>query len=52
MGAFNEWTKGTPLERPENRRAAEIGRRLMHEAALLTRANILRAQGINVPVTG
>lgn len=48
MGAFNEWTKGTPLERPENRLAAEIGRRLMHEAAILTRLNILRAQGINV----
>jgi PfaD family protein len=49
MGAFNEWTKGSFLERPENRRVATVGRTLMHGAAIQTRINILKAQGICVP---
>ena len=49
MGAFNEWTKGTFLERPENRRAASVARNLLHGAAVATRANMLACQGIPLP---
>ena len=37
MGAFNDWVRGTPLARPEERRVAEIGKLLMDEAAALYR---------------
>jgi len=47
MGAFNEWTKGTFLERPENRKAAVVAMNLMHGAAVLTRINMLRGQGMH-----
>ncbi|HQE92510.1 MAG TPA: PfaD family polyunsaturated fatty acid/polyketide biosynthesis protein [Anaerolineae bacterium] len=48
MGAFNDWVRGTPLEQPENRHVAEIGRRIMDEAALLYRVQTLRMQGVTV----
>jgi trans-AT polyketide synthase/acyltransferase/oxidoreductase domain-containing protein len=35
MGAFNDWARGSDLEAPQNRRVAEVGRRLMDEAARL-----------------
>ncbi|GJM27196.1 MAG: 2-nitropropane dioxygenase [Phycisphaerae bacterium] len=49
MGAFNEWVRGTELEKPENRKAVTVANNLMNGAAVLTRANMLRAQGIPVP---
>ncbi|MFL5327827.1 MAG: PfaD family polyunsaturated fatty acid/polyketide biosynthesis protein [Gemmataceae bacterium] len=49
MGAFNEWVRGTFLERPENRRVALLARNLLHGAAVVTRLGFLRAQGIAVP---
>jgi trans-AT polyketide synthase, acyltransferase and oxidoreductase domains len=49
MGAFNEWTRGTFLEQPENRRVSTVARALMHGAAIHTRINMLKAQGIAVP---
>ncbi len=49
MGAFNEWTAGTFLAEPKNRRVADIALNLMHGAAVLTRANWLRTQGVELP---
>ncbi len=46
MGAFNEWTRGSWLEATENRRVADVSRALMHGAALSTRREDLRRQGI------
>jgi len=52
MGAFNEWTTGSFLESPEHRKVATVARNLLFGAAVLTRANILRHQGIRLsPVT-
>jgi trans-AT polyketide synthase/acyltransferase/oxidoreductase domain-containing protein len=33
LGAFNQWVRGTELERWESRRVADIGTRIMHGAA-------------------
>lgn len=49
MGAFNEWTRGTFLEQPENRRVALVARNLIYGAALQLRLQHLRAQGIHLP---
>ena len=49
MGAFNEWTKGTFLAEPANRRVAVVARNLLHGAAVATRAYILACQGVSVP---
>ena len=50
MGAFNEWTKGSWLEKVENRRVAEVGLNLLHGAAVQLRGLALRTQGIPLPV--
>lgn len=44
LGAFNQWVKGTELERWQNRHADQIGARIMEEAALLLE-NTLKAIG-------
>jgi trans-AT polyketide synthase, acyltransferase and oxidoreductase domains len=49
MGAFNEWAKGSFLERPENRRVAVVARNLLHGAAVRTRVHILACQGVTLP---
>jgi hypothetical protein len=49
MGAFNEWVSGSFLESPERRTVATVARNILFGAALLTRANILRFQGISIP---
>lgn len=49
MGAFNEWTKGSFLEKPENRKTAIIALNLLYGAAISTRAAWLRCQGVNLP---
>ena len=46
MGAFNEWTKGSFLERPQAREAVIVARNLLAGAAALTRLHALRCQGI------
>ena len=48
MGAFNEWTRGTFLAEPKNRRAAVVAMNLMHGAAVVTRLNALRSQGVRL----
>jgi len=46
MGAFNEWARGTPLERPEHRRVAHVAEELLRGACVLQRAQIARLQGV------
>jgi trans-AT polyketide synthase/acyltransferase/oxidoreductase domain-containing protein len=48
MAAFNNWTRGTPLEHPENRRVADVADRLLEGAAAMIRARILALQGVEV----
>jgi trans-AT polyketide synthase, acyltransferase and oxidoreductase domains len=50
MGAFNDWARGSYLEKPENRRVAEIADHLMIGAAYLYRIQTLRVQGLQIPV--
>lgn len=47
IGAFNAWTAGTFLARPEERRVVTVGVNLLAGAAMLTRAHLLRQQGID-----
>jgi PfaD family protein len=49
MGAFNEWTRGTFLAQPERRHAVTVALNLIYGAAVLTRLNVLHAQGIRFP---
>lgn len=49
MGAFNTWTAGTFLAAAENRGAVQIARNLLEGAAVVTRAQLLRAAGVPVP---
>ena len=49
MGAFNEWTRGTFLSRPENRRVATVAHNLLYGACVMQRLNVLRSQGFDVP---
>ena len=49
MGAFNQWVKGSPLEKPENRRTVTVAMNLLFGAAVATRAAWLRSQGIALP---
>jgi PfaD family protein len=48
MGAFNEWTRGTFLAEPKNRRVATVAYNLLHGAAVMQRVNSLRSQGFPV----
>ena len=49
MGAFNEWVKGSFLEKPENRKTVTVGLNLLLGAAVQTRVNWLRLQGVQLP---
>jgi trans-AT polyketide synthase/acyltransferase/oxidoreductase domain-containing protein len=49
MGAFNDWVKGSFLERPEARTVAQIALNLLEGAAVITRAQQLRTYGVPVP---
>jgi len=49
MGAFNEWAAGSFLEAPANRTVVTVALNILFGAAVLTRANFLRCQGIPVP---
>jgi len=50
MGAFNQWVKGSFLERPENRRTITVAMNLLYGAAVVTRVNWLKHQGAVLPV--
>lgn len=49
MGAFNAWTAGTFLEKPENRDVVTVALNLLVGASVLTRLNWIRCQGIPIP---
>ena len=49
MGAFNEWVKGTFLEKPENRNVRTVAMNLLVGACVVIRAGWLRQQGISLP---
>jgi hypothetical protein len=49
MGAFNGWVKGSFLEEPEERSVVTVALNILHGAALLTRINALRSQGLQTP---
>ncbi len=49
MGAFNDWTRGSYLEQPEQRRAADVARHLMRGAAYLYRVRQLQCLGLRLP---
>ncbi|MBI1784606.1 PfaD family polyunsaturated fatty acid/polyketide biosynthesis protein [Candidatus Sumerlaeota bacterium] len=49
MGAFNEWVKGSFIEKPEERKVVTVALNLLHGAAVLTRIHQLRAQGVILP---
>lgn len=47
IGAFNDWTRGTFLQAPENRRVAVVAANLMAGAAAMIRARSLQQQGVD-----
>jgi len=49
MGAFNAWTKDTFLENPQNRKTVLVAMNLLLGAATITRAAVLKHQGIPLP---
>ena len=49
MGAFNDWTAGTPLAAPENRHVAEAAHHIMRGAAYAGRVAQLRLAGVRLP---
>ena len=49
IGAFNEWIKGSFLEKPENRKTVTLAMNLLCGASVLTRVNWLRSQGVELP---
>lgn len=49
MGAFNEWTRGSFLEQPSQRKVAVVAWNLLYGAAVLLRAAMLRQQGVHLP---
>lgn len=48
MGAFNEWTRGTFLANPDQRRVGVVARNLLHGAAVMQRIQIARMFGVPV----
>ncbi|MEJ2165280.1 MAG: PfaD family polyunsaturated fatty acid/polyketide biosynthesis protein [Desulfobacterales bacterium] len=49
MGAFNHWVRGTFLEKSENRSTVTVALNLLFGAAVATRLNWLRYQGVSLP---
>ena len=51
MGAFNDWARGSYLERSQNRHVADIGYHIMRGATYHYRIQNLRMQGVQVPMS-
>jgi PfaD family protein len=49
MAAFNDWVKGSFLERPQERRVATVALEILYGAAVLARARVLASQGVPLP---
>jgi PfaD family protein len=50
IGAFNQWTKGSILEKPENRDCVTVALNLLLGASITLRANWMRLQGAMLPI--
>ena len=48
MGAFNDWVRGTYLEKPENRHAVDVAEHIMCGAAYLYRLQNLKMKWGNI----
>jgi hypothetical protein len=48
IGAFNQWTRGSFLEAPEQRECVCVALNLLFGAAVAARANAIRQQGITL----
>jgi len=51
MGAFNDWVRGTYLEKAENRNVIDVALQLLTGAAYLTRLRHLAAFGVKTKPT-
>ncbi|MFO7643092.1 MAG: PfaD family polyunsaturated fatty acid/polyketide biosynthesis protein [Desulfosarcina sp.] len=51
MGAFNEWVKGSFLDPPQNRKTVTVALNLLYGAAVISRLNHLKSQGVELPPT-
>ena len=49
MGAFNQWVRGTFLEKPESRETVTLALNLLYGASVVTRSGWLRLQGVPLP---
>ena len=49
MGAFNEWVRGSFLEKPAERKVVTVALNILHGAAVQLRATGLRCQGVALP---
>jgi len=49
IGAFNQWTRGSILEKPENRECVTVALNLLLGAAVAMRSNWIRLQGVSLP---
>ncbi len=49
IGAFNDWTRGTYLAEPHNRKIVDVALHILTGAAYLSRIYSLRSVGIQVP---
>ncbi len=49
IGAFNQWTRGSILEKPDNRECVGVALNLLLGAAVAMRAHMLRQQGVALP---
>ena len=49
IGAFNQWVKGSFLEKPENRTTVCVAMNLLCGASVATRVNWIRNQGVVLP---
>jgi PfaD family protein len=49
IGAFNQWVKGSFLEKPEHRKTVVVAMNLLYGASVVTRAAWLKNQGVLLP---
>jgi len=49
MGSFNDWTRGTYLADPANRRVLDINRHILDGCAYQYRTQALKLSGVNLP---
>lgn len=49
MGAFNEWVADSFLAKADQRKVVTVARNILYGAAVLSRAAMLRSQGVQLP---